>query len=48
MVVIKAAPGLKVGEFAQVRITAADDHDLHAEVVRAPELNRNSPAAGRS
>ena len=34
MVVIKAAPGLKVGEFAQVRITAADDHDLHAEVVR--------------
>ena len=34
LVVVKSAPGLKVGEFAQVRITAADDHDLHAEVVR--------------
>jgi len=32
MVVLKAARGLKVGEFANVRITAADDHDLHAEV----------------
>ena len=34
LVVVKAAAGLKVGAFAQVRITAADDHDLHAEVVR--------------
>ena len=34
LVVVKAAAGLKVGEFAQVRITAADEHDLHAEVVR--------------
>ena len=33
MVVVKATPGLQVGEFAQVRITAADDHDLHAVVV---------------
>ena len=33
MVVVKAARGIKVGEFAQVRITAADDHDLHAVMV---------------
>jgi ribosomal protein S12 methylthiotransferase len=32
MVVLKAARGLKIGEFADVRITDADDHDLHAEV----------------
>ncbi|MBA3478638.1 MAG: 30S ribosomal protein S12 methylthiotransferase RimO [Lautropia sp.] len=30
LVVVKAARGIRVGEFAQVRITAADDHDLHA------------------
>ena len=33
MVVVKAARGVKPGEFSQVLITAADDHDLHGIVV---------------
>ena len=35
LVVVKAARGIRVGEFAQVRITAADDHDLHAVLAEA-------------
>jgi ribosomal protein S12 methylthiotransferase len=30
LVVVKAARGIKVGDFIEVQITAADDHDLHA------------------
>jgi len=36
MVVVKAPRGraLAVGDFVEVKVTAADEHDLHAEVVR--------------
>lgn len=33
VVIVPHATGLKTGEFARVRITAADTHDLYAEVV---------------
>jgi ribosomal protein S12 methylthiotransferase len=35
LVVVQAAAGVKVGEFAQVQVTAADDHDLHAIALAA-------------
>jgi ribosomal protein S12 methylthiotransferase len=33
---VRAAPGLKVGEFAQVQITAASTYDLEARYCGAP------------
>jgi hypothetical protein len=35
MVVVKAARGIRIGEFAQVQVIAADDHDLHAVLASA-------------